>query len=228
MYKTAKHPDTHTCDAYNPVHLDLTVFVKPRPLCRAGVSFTRSSPTLQHRTHSITRKYSTPKARRPAITATATATHSRLIMIRAQQPTHSRRRSHPATVVSYILSAVLSILLAATPACNAFFAAPPLGASTISTSSSAGGERHRGAVLPTVRGAGSRVRRVPLGMSAVDVEQMGIVTVYHKQTCPHCKKVGSFVCTKCVPKNYVCKHDMLYRPCRSTVRTQTSTNRLYL
>lgn len=55
--------------------------------------------------------------------------------------------------------------------------------------------------MPTVRRAGSRVRRVTLGMSATDVEQKGIVTVYHKETCPYCKKVGNCICIGCVAEN---------------------------
>lgn len=94
-----------------------------------------------------------------------------------------------------LLSALATVLILDTT--GAFFVAPPasLAASAATT------RRHSPSSLgfdsvqlrASARGQGGlRGVGAPLAMSAAEtaVEQKGLVTVYHKETCPYCKKVG--------------------------------------
>lgn len=84
---------------------------------------------------------------------------------------------------SFVLAAVAA--LAALAPSSAFIPAAPRAAAI--------GQHHPHASLSQA-GSSVRVAAAPLRMmSGADtaVEQKGLVTVYHKETCPYCKKVGA-------------------------------------
>lgn len=86
---------------------------------------------------------------------------------------------------SFVLAAFAA--LAAFSPSSAFITATPSAAAT--------GRHHPHASYSRAASGGSiRVASAPLHMmSGADtaVEQKGLVTVYHKETCPYCKKVGA-------------------------------------
>lgn len=156
-----------------------------------------------------------------------------MITATAQRLQRQHQQHRRLNLWEHVLATFMLVLLTTTPGSNAFLGAIPRQARLSSAMTHSPGilkGQFAQAMAPRARtllwssvaqergsmtwGGGRGLSKLQMSAkAAVDVEQKGIVTVYFKETCPHCKKVGQLLCWSSVCSRFFLHHVLHIQTC---------------